>query len=57
MSETTGPTGQQRPALPAASGRAVAAWLWAALEGRRMRLAGVLVLFLSEAAAGLVFPW
>lgn len=42
--------------LPIAHGRAVAAWLWSALRGRRLRLAGILLLFLAEAAATLVFP-
>ncbi|MGO1851929.1 MAG: ABC transporter ATP-binding protein [Microbacteriaceae bacterium] len=45
------------PALPIAPGRAVAAWFWIALRGRRWRLCGVLLLFLLEAATGLVLPF
>lgn len=43
-------------ALPVASGREVSALLWRMLRGRRWALAGVLALFLVEAALALVFP-
>lgn len=42
--------------LPVASGGRVAAELWGMLRGRRFALAGVLLLFLAEAALALVFP-
>ncbi|MCM2389615.1 ABC transporter ATP-binding protein [Streptomyces albipurpureus] len=42
--------------LPVASGGQVAAELWRALHGRRLALAGILLLFLAEAAMSLVFP-
>lgn len=47
---------ESRDALPVASGRAVMVWLWRELRGKRMRVAGILLLFLAEAAAGLIFP-
>ncbi|MFJ7417033.1 ABC transporter ATP-binding protein [Streptomyces uncialis] len=42
--------------LPVAPGGQVAAELWEMLRGRRLALAGILVLFLAEAATSLVFP-
>jgi ATP-binding cassette, subfamily C, bacterial len=56
MSETVR---TQRPGnrlLPVASGRQVAAHLWAVLHGRRRTLAGILALLLAQAAMSLVFP-
>ena len=47
---------ENRDALPVASGRAVVAWLWWELRGKRLRVLGILLLFLAEAAAGLIFP-
>lgn len=47
---------ENRDALPVASGRAVMAWLWRELRGKRLRMLGILLLFLAEAAAGLIFP-
>lgn len=44
------------PTLPSAPSSAVRAWLLGALRERRANVAIVLVLFLLEAAAGLVFP-
>ncbi|MER5492961.1 ABC transporter ATP-binding protein [Streptomyces sp. NPDC002490] len=55
MSEPRSPRPDDR-LLPVAPGRQVAAHLWALLRGRRRRLAGVLALFLVEAALSLVFP-
>ncbi|MFT3944525.1 MAG: ABC transporter ATP-binding protein [Ancrocorticia sp.] len=49
-------TSENRAALPVASGRVVAAWLWQELRGKRLRVMGVLALFLAEAAAALIFP-
>ncbi|GLY30717.1 ABC transporter ATP-binding protein [Kineosporia sp. NBRC 101731] len=42
--------------LPVVSGRVVATHLWRLLEGRRLQAAGILALFIAEAAIGLVFP-
>lgn len=42
--------------LPVAGGHDVATWLWTALKGRRLRVVGIFVLFLVEAALALVFP-
>jgi ATP-binding cassette subfamily C protein len=42
--------------LPVAPGRTVGRHLWRLLRGRRLRLAGILVLFLLEAATSVVFP-
>lgn len=45
-----------RMLLPVATGRQVASELWRMLKARRLRLGGILLLFLGEAAAALVFP-
>ncbi|WP_018658421.1 ABC transporter ATP-binding protein [Actinomadura flavalba] len=42
--------------LPVASGRTVAARIWAMLAGRRLALCGIVTLFLAEAGLALVFP-
>ncbi|MDN5600577.1 MAG: ABC transporter ATP-binding protein/permease [Brachybacterium sp.] len=42
--------------LPIATGRTVARTLWRMLAGRRLRLVGLLLLFLLEAATAVVFP-
>lgn len=51
-----GTASRSAAALPVASGREVSALLWRMLRGRRWALAGVLALFLVEAALALVFP-
>ncbi|MEU5401423.1 ABC transporter ATP-binding protein [Streptomyces sp. NPDC005963] len=56
MSETVKAPHPGDRLLPVASGGQVAAHLWTVLHGRRRRLAGVLALFLAEAAVSLVFP-
>ncbi|GAB3278325.1 ABC transporter ATP-binding protein [Kineosporia babensis] len=45
-----------RPALPVADGRTVASVVWQLLAGRRLALAGIVTLFVIEAALALVFP-
>lgn len=43
--------------LPTASGRVVLGGVWGMLSGRRLALAGVLLIFLAEGATALVFPF
>lgn len=43
-------------ALPIATGTNIAGRLWRMLAGRRLRLVGILTLFLIEAATAVVFP-
>ena len=52
----TSPATSASATLPVASGRTVARHLWAHLRGRRLHLAGILGLFLLEAATAIVFP-
>ncbi len=42
--------------LPVADGRTVARTLWHLLTGRKLALAGIITLFVIEAATALVFP-
>lgn len=52
----TSPATSASATLPVASGRTVARHLWAHLRGRGLHLAGILGLFLLEAATAIVFP-
>ena len=52
----TSPATSASATLPVASGRTVTRHLWAHLRGRRLHLAGILGLFLLEAATAIVFP-
>lgn len=56
MSEPVKVPGAEGRLLPVATARQVATHLWTMVHGRRRALAGVLVLFLAEAAMSLVFP-
>ena len=50
------PVSETPHALPVAAGSSIVARLWRMLDGRRLRLIGILTLFLIEAATAVVFP-